>query len=808
MLQTFRIIALLSLIAGCSDGDAPAPVAPDVAVDTMNDAADVGVDLPETDTAPDVTEDPRHEPDVAPTDTSDTGDDVPPDLVEPECVPKPESCDGFDNDCDALIDEADDGSPLTDADPENCGACDDPCLFGDAAGRCVAGACVLDACAPGTLDLDGNGRNGCETRAGKAAEWRLETGKIERVVDADPWYFVLDGRVLWMYLAGTGELVDHVVLPGAFDGAWHADRSILVVAGRESVSVVGASDSGLDWLGFIPGPRDELMRVAVHGDYAYVANDFNSNGDSRLWVVDISDPSRPVLAHQEGTLRGTTDVEILPSGHLMTVSVSIGLAIYSLEDPVHPFLLSFDDRRSWPSSAVGVDFERGFAYVARENSQINVFDISDPLAVRKIGIISDRTPNQSTLGIHVDGQNLWTADLVRVRRFDVTDPTRATRRVLQDVRGAGQFARIGGHMGMVVYDGWGNTLNQYSVNAAQLHPLELLNSRALIDEDVVLFEGEDRYGVEKAFAIGEHVLTVTQSGEMALHRPELVDGLLRLGPSLWRDFTGAFDVAVDGNTVYGVTGSQQGNYYSDSDLVIWRMENADQGLTQIGRGRFSCGVNGIVPYDLSVAGDRAYVMCGSWQDRRVETIDISDETTPVSAGALGTAVGAFHATSTADQLVLGSQRQVFYRTAVQFSGYQRPVADTSSPAWRHDPGVVPTDIRLHGSILYLWSEKGELDLLDIGFPDGFTSVEDPALPGNPLASYDAPPVSGPYLVMPTAAGVTVLGAPDGRDGPSTAPRVLGSVHPDPIPITGAAILPQGAILLEQRRVVTVPFERD
>ncbi len=70
-----------------------------------------------------------------------------------------EACDARDNDCDGAVDEDYD----LESDPRHCGACDRACApppAGEAA--CVAGDCVLAACARGFVDLDGDAANGCE----------------------------------------------------------------------------------------------------------------------------------------------------------------------------------------------------------------------------------------------------------------------------------------------------------------------------------------------------------------------------------------------------------------------------------------------------------------------------------------------------------------------------------------------------------------------------------------------------------------------------------------------------------------------
>jgi Sulfatase-modifying factor enzyme 1/Putative metal-binding motif len=68
-----------------------------------------------------------------------------------------EQCDGFDNDCDGLIDEDFD----LDTDENNCGACGKPCLVQHATAACTGGQCGFGACDPGFADLF-PGVPGCE----------------------------------------------------------------------------------------------------------------------------------------------------------------------------------------------------------------------------------------------------------------------------------------------------------------------------------------------------------------------------------------------------------------------------------------------------------------------------------------------------------------------------------------------------------------------------------------------------------------------------------------------------------------------
>jgi hypothetical protein len=75
------------------------------------------------------------------------------------CVPGAEErCNAADDDCDERIDEGID----LDTSLEHCGACDRVCAPSGAFGRCEAGACRIDACDVGFVDLDGMESNGCE----------------------------------------------------------------------------------------------------------------------------------------------------------------------------------------------------------------------------------------------------------------------------------------------------------------------------------------------------------------------------------------------------------------------------------------------------------------------------------------------------------------------------------------------------------------------------------------------------------------------------------------------------------------------
>jgi hypothetical protein len=79
-------------------------------------------------------------------------------VCQKAALPRPDVCDGVDNNCDGVVDE---GIDLQ-SDPRNCGACDHACVVPNAVPACTAGRCLIRSCRTGFVDLDGRSDNGCE----------------------------------------------------------------------------------------------------------------------------------------------------------------------------------------------------------------------------------------------------------------------------------------------------------------------------------------------------------------------------------------------------------------------------------------------------------------------------------------------------------------------------------------------------------------------------------------------------------------------------------------------------------------------
>jgi hypothetical protein len=77
-------------------------------------------------------------------------------------APKPETCNGIDDDCNGRVDDVPGGATVGDV--ANCGGCNVACATrANSVPACVMGGCV-STCAPGFVDTDRNPANGCECK--------------------------------------------------------------------------------------------------------------------------------------------------------------------------------------------------------------------------------------------------------------------------------------------------------------------------------------------------------------------------------------------------------------------------------------------------------------------------------------------------------------------------------------------------------------------------------------------------------------------------------------------------------------------
>lgn len=163
---------------------------------------------------------------------------------------------------------------------------------------------------------------------------------------------------------------------------------------------------------------DEVRRVAIDGDYAYIGSEHDVNGEGwgGLWVVDISDRANP----QYVTHLLLTDVEdVAISGDYAFVADGIGerLVVLNIADPYNPFEVTALEIGSttWRVEIVGT-----LAYVTARSSGLLVFDISDPTNPVTLGQAGYAYASSlSLLWDYAYGHNA----LEQFRILNIADPT-------------------------------------------------------------------------------------------------------------------------------------------------------------------------------------------------------------------------------------------------------------------------------------------------------------------------------------------------------------------------------------------------
>lgn len=117
------------------------------------------------------------------------------------------------------------------------------------------------------------------------------------------------------------------------------------------------------------------LGIALATNYAFIAN-----FDYGLLVMDIQQPSEPkIVAHLH--VGAATDLAL--SGHYAYVATYEGLAVVDLADPSRPVLLT--NQPSGGTYTTGVAVQGNFAFVAAFDAGLQVFDLIDPAKPGSVG---------------------------------------------------------------------------------------------------------------------------------------------------------------------------------------------------------------------------------------------------------------------------------------------------------------------------------------------------------------------------------------------------------------------------------------
>ena len=213
-----------------------------------------------------------------------------------------------------------------------------------------------------------------------------DTERARRVVSLhDSVAFVADdniGLIIFMVTDTAGVRLDsvgaHRNTAFVFDVFASGDYAYL--ASSEGVQIYDISDYALPdadaRLGTYNDEDMEERAVKVDSIYAYigVAAAVHDSLESGLHIVDISDPSTPVLAGSYITAGVTNDVDL--AGNYVYLADSLrGLLIIDISDPASPDSIG---RYDTPAPAWAVHIANNLAYVACGAAGLLIVDVSTP----------------------------------------------------------------------------------------------------------------------------------------------------------------------------------------------------------------------------------------------------------------------------------------------------------------------------------------------------------------------------------------------------------------------------------------------
>ena len=187
----------------------------------------------------------------------------------------------------------------------------------------------------------------------------------------------------------------------------------------------------------ITGPSQEFSSLTIVGNHLYAGSFF---GSGRLWVVDISDPDRPLTMDVAFSLpQGTADMAT-QEPYVYHIAAD-GLKVLDASDPTAPVEVGrYVNETSpfWSDLVVVGDY----AYVgARHPHDLQVIDISNPAAPVGVGRYNPPGDGRS---VAVAGSLAYILDEYRrvLKMVDVADPANPTKLDFYDLPELNGFGSV------------------------------------------------------------------------------------------------------------------------------------------------------------------------------------------------------------------------------------------------------------------------------------------------------------------------------------------------------------------------------
>ena len=200
-----------------------------------------------------------------------------------DCIPAIEICDGIDNNCDGVVDEMIQNSPL------HCGACDNVCEVENAVAACVDQLCVVGNCEPGFQNLDGMSDNGCET----ICEQTQDGIELCDGIDNDCNGMTDDGFNLSTDNENCGVCGRTCAADGVEDGECINGRCVIYACQDGFLNNNGITSDGCEY----------ACSISNHGVETCDGIDNDCDGST-----DVRTQDPPVLCFEEGVCRGVQSI--------------------------------------------------------------------------------------------------------------------------------------------------------------------------------------------------------------------------------------------------------------------------------------------------------------------------------------------------------------------------------------------------------------------------------------------------------------------------------------------------------------------
>jgi len=165
-------------------------------------------------------------------------------------------------------------------------------------------------------------------------------------------------------------------------------------------------------------------KVFVSGNYAYVV----ANTNSRLTIVDISNPSSPMVVGSISdavNLNGPQSVYVAGRYAYVVSSVGDSITVVDISNPVTPTVVAMLSDSTYLNGAKGIDIQGNYAYItAYDAGRLTVVDISNPYSPTVAGSLGSLTTATSVV---VSGRYAYlTSSDVNFRIIDISNPSSPT----------------------------------------------------------------------------------------------------------------------------------------------------------------------------------------------------------------------------------------------------------------------------------------------------------------------------------------------------------------------------------------------